>query len=71
MKNTIPGEVCGLRRFRVRVVRTDGQVATWDRFGSDMETALDSAKKAAAEEFVQFRSIAICGEQGNSGVWAF
>ena len=66
-----PVRVNGLNLYHVKIWFQSGAVVRWLRYGPDIETALKSAKEAATVEGGGVRSIAICGQQGETGVYAF
>jgi hypothetical protein len=67
-----PLVVNGLNLYHVKVWFNSGTVARWLRYGADIETALQSAKEDASKESGGgVRSIAICGQQDETGVFCF
>ena len=70
MTTNTPKRVGKLNLYRVRIV-AGGKVHTWERYGRTLAGSLRSARDAAVKEFGRLDSIAICGEQGDTGVYAF
>jgi len=69
---TLSGSGRLLTKYRVRFAVL-GVVHIWERWGGDMEGCLASAKRALAREYGDMwrGSVAICGPQGDSGVYCF
>ena len=62
------------RLYRVRFSLLDGSVHTWDHYGSGgTEHALIRAKYMITREYGEAwgGGVAICGQQGDSGEYAF
>jgi len=70
-KETERMTINGLTKYRIRFT-ANSETITWERFGRTMEGTLSLAKKACTREYgSDWKSISICGPQGDSGVYYF